>query len=418
MGVMIRAHAWSDTPLGSADAWPQSLRSAVSILLPSKAQIVLFWGPELIAIYNDAYTPTMGTKHPWALGRPARECFSEAWDVLGPLFEGVVKTGEAFWAKEHLFFLNRQGFLEETYYDVSYDPVRVEDGSVGGIFCIVSDQTGRVLGERRLRTLRDLGTRTADAKSAVEVCRDAAAVLATDSTDAPFTLMYLFDAEGNGAELVAVSGINREDVSFRGEIAAADISPLASARAGRAAEIGTDIFLHRAPDAAADRVIVLPISSGTQIVGALATGVSRHLRLAGDYRDFFDMAAARISAAITNARAYEEERRRAEALTELDRAKTAFFSNVSHEFRTPLTLMLGPLEDLLAAGDDGLSRNVAATLDIAHRNSLRLLKLVNTLLDFSRIEAGRIDANYEPVDLAASTTELASVFRSAIEKAG
>ena len=125
-----------------------------------KAQIVLFWGPELITIYNDAYAPVFGTKHPWALGRPARECWSEVWHVLGPLFEGVVRTGEAFWAKDHPFFLHRQGFLEETYYDVSYDPVRIEDGSVGGIFCIVSEQTGRVLGERRLRTLRDLGTRT------------------------------------------------------------------------------------------------------------------------------------------------------------------------------------------------------------------------------------------------------------------
>jgi PAS domain S-box-containing protein len=413
MGVMIRAHAWSETPLGAADGWPQSLRSAVSILLPSKAQIVLFWGPELIAIYNDAYTPTMGTKHPWALGRPARDCFSEAWDVLGPLFEGVVKTGEAFWAKEHLFFLNRQGFLEETYYDVSYDPVRIEDGSVGGIFCIVSDQTGRVLGERRLRTLRELGTRTADAKSAVEVCRRAADVLATDWLDAPFTLMYLFDSQG--AELVVVSGVNREDVSFPREVAP-DTSPLASAREGQPAELAADVFLARVPETAGRRVLVLPLSSGTQIVGALVAGVSRHLRLAGDYRDFFDMAAARISAATTNAQAYEEERRRAEALVELDRAKTAFFSNVSHEFRTPLTLMISPLEDLLAAEDE-LPGDVATRLDVAHRNSLRLLKLVNTLLDFSRIEAGRIDASYEPVDLAALTAELASVFRSAVERA-
>src|SRR5690348_14744418 len=86
MGARIRAHDWASTPVGPPNHRPQSLRSAVSILLPSKAQIVLFWGPELIAIYNDAYAPVFGSKHPWALGRPARECWSEVWQVIGPLF--------------------------------------------------------------------------------------------------------------------------------------------------------------------------------------------------------------------------------------------------------------------------------------------------------------------------------------------
>ena len=146
--------------------------------------------------------------------------------------------------------------------------------------------------------------------------------------------------------------------------------------------------------------------------------MSRFLRLAGDYRDFFDLAVARISAALANVRAYEEERRRAEILAELDRAKTAFFSNVSHEFRTPLTLMLGPLEDILAKPADQVAPDNRELLAIVHRGSLRLLGLVNTLLDFSRIEAGRIQAVYEPTDLATLTADLASSFRSACERAG
>ena len=150
MGALIRAKDWSKTPLGPIDTWPQSLRSAVSILLPSKAQIVLFWGPELVAIYNDAYRPVFGSKHPAALGMPARKCWSEVWDVLEPLFRNVVNTGEAFWAKDHLFGLERHGYVEETYFDVSYDPVRDETGRVGGLFCIVSETTGRIIGERRL----------------------------------------------------------------------------------------------------------------------------------------------------------------------------------------------------------------------------------------------------------------------------
>src|ERR1051326_29301 len=157
MGARMRAFDWAATPLGPLEGWPQSLRSAVSILLPSKAQIILFWGADLVTLYNDAYRPVFGAKHPWALGRPARECWSEVWDVLQPLFEGVRRTGEAFWAQDHRFYLERHGYPEETYFDVSYDPVRDESGEVGGVFCIVSETTGRVLGERRLRTLRDLG---------------------------------------------------------------------------------------------------------------------------------------------------------------------------------------------------------------------------------------------------------------------
>jgi signal transduction histidine kinase len=155
--------------------------------------------------------------------------------------------------------------------------------------------------------------------------------------------------------------------------------------------------------------------------GVIAVGVSPRRELDQEYKGFFELIARRVAAAIAEARAYEAESRRAQALAEIDRAKTAFFSNVSHEFRTPLTLMLGPLEELkgeLARSTASLSAAHYQQIDFAHRNGLRLLKLVNTLLDFSRIEAGRVQAVYEPTDLAGITAELASVFRSAIEKAG
>src|SRR5512145_1821732 len=171
LGEMMRSYDWATTPLGPVEHWPQSLRSAVSILLPSKAQIVLFWGPELITLYNDAYRPVFGAKHPRALGMPVREAWSEIWDKgLGDLFHGVLRTGEAFWARDRLFILERYGYAEETYFDVSYDPVRDESGDVGGVFCIVSETTGRVVGERRLHTLRDLAEQNANARSPEEVC--------------------------------------------------------------------------------------------------------------------------------------------------------------------------------------------------------------------------------------------------------
>ncbi|MGH9337762.1 MAG: GAF domain-containing sensor histidine kinase, partial [Vicinamibacteria bacterium] len=168
-----------------------------------------------------------------------------------------------------------------------------------------------------------------------------------------------------------------------------------------------------------DVAVVLPIPSNIphQPVGILVAGVSARLKLDEFYRGFLELVTTQVSTAIANARAYEEEKRRAEALAELDRAKTAFFSNVSHEFRTPLTLLLGPTEDLLTSRG-ALPPQAREQLIVVHRNALRLQKLVNTLLDFSRIEAGRIEACYQPTDLTAVTADLASVFRSAIERAG
>jgi signal transduction histidine kinase len=169
---------------------------------------------------------------------------------------------------------------------------------------------------------------------------------------------------------------------------------------------------------ASDRVHELAIASPTVPgpSGRLVVGLNPKRPFDAAYQSFLDLVAHELATAIASAHAYEQEKQRAEALAELDRAKTAFFSNVSHEFRTPLTLILGPVEDMLA--DRTTRSGDRARLDLVHRNSVRLLKLVNTLLDFSRIEAGRLLASFEPTDLAALTTDFASAFRSAIERAG
>jgi signal transduction histidine kinase/DNA-binding response OmpR family regulator len=422
MGQRIRGLDWASTSLGPVASWPQSLRSAVSILLPSRAQICLFWGPELIKLYNDAYIPVLGRKHPGVLGRPAREVWSEIWDVLGPLLGGVIMTGEAFRATDHPFYLDRRGFAEETYFDVSYDPVRDETGKVGGVFCIVSETTGRVLSERRLRTLRDLG-RAKEARSAEEACRLALAALASSRQDLPFVSLHLLNPAAG-----VVRSLGAVGVPTGGALSPSDVDlqdrqwPFA-----RVAQSGQPLVLESLPAgaerempeaAASDRTLLLPIAGGGQCAGFVVAGTSRFLPLEGAYRDFLELVAAQIGTAVSHASAYEEERRRAEALAELDRAKTQFFSNVSHEFRTPLTLMLGPLEDVLERSPLTISPEDHATLAVVHRNGRRLLKLVNTLLDFSRIQAGRNEAVYEPTDLAALTTDLAGVFRSAVEQAG
>ena len=417
LGALMRAFDWSTTPLGPPERWPQSLRSAVSILLPSKAQIVLFWGPDFITLYNDAYRPVFGAKHPGALGRPASEAWSEIWESgLRELFEGVVTTGEAFWARDRLFILERHGYPEETYFDVSYDPVRDESGGVGGLFCIVSETSGRVIGERRLRTLRDLAARQAEARTPEEACQLSLESFADNPHDIPFALLYLAQ-HGDVLPLLACGSPGAAALAHpghwpwstvlgSGEPELVPLDPSIPVPAGA---------WPRAPE----RALVLPISGPGQnrSAGMMVVGLNPFHLLEGDYHGFLELVAGQIGAAIANAQAHEEERARAEALAQLDRAKTAFFSNISHEFRTPLTLMLGPLEEALA-GETGLSPEDRDRLESAHRNAGRLLKLVNTLLDFSRLEAGRLEAFYQPTDLAELTTDLASVFRPAIEGAG
>jgi len=381
MGGRMREMDWSKTPVGPPEHWPQSLRSTVSMLLPSKAQIILFWGPECVVFYNDAYRPVFGGKHPQALGLPGREAWSEIWDSqLHQLLAGVVQTGEAFWARDLLFELERYGFLEETYFDVSYDPVRDESGAVGGVFCIVTETTERVVGQRRMALLRDLAARNATARTSRDACVLAMEVLTGRPDDVVFALAYLDN------ELQA-STPDAERL-------------LASA----------------APDLV--KTFGIPSSGAGGRAGRLTVGLNVRRPYDDEYRSFLELVVDQLATALANARAYEEERQRADALAAIDRAKTTFFSNVSHEFRTPLTLMLGPIGNLLADAGDPMTPAQRNQVEILRRNAGRLLKLVNALLDFSRIEAGRAQATYVPADVCNLTRDLAGAFRSAIEHAG
>jgi len=422
LGALIRAKDWAATPLGPIDAWPQSLRSCVSHLLPSRAQIVLFWGPDFVTVYNDAYRPVFGGKHPRVLGLPGRESWSELWDMLQPLLAGVVNTGDAFWATDLLFIIERHGYTEETYFDVSYDPVRDETGQVGGVFCIVSETTGRVIGERRLAALRDLGRVANGAAGAGDIFRSTAAVLENYSNDIPFAALYSWDEASATARLEAVAGIAAGDDGAPMCIDATNRHeswPLGGDAEIVLAEPPPHVQLPRGPwpEPVTHAAILRLATRANETYGYLVCGLSARRKFDDDYRDFVRLVGANISGALAGVRALEDERRRSEQLAELDRAKTAFFSNVSHEFRTPLTLMLGPLEDLLAKSDS-LPTDDRALLAVAQRNGIRLLRLVNTLLDFARIEAGRAQATYQPTDLRVLTEDLASNFRSACERAG
>ena len=398
--------------------WSEALRTTVGLLLRNRFPMLLWWGPRFIQFYNDAYLPIPAAKHPQAMGQAGAECWAEIWDVLRPMVEAPFSGKPATWSDDLSLLLNRKGFLEETHFKFAYSPVpdeSVQPTGIGGVLATVAETTEQVYGERQLRTLRELGARAAEAKTPDQACKTAAVTFDENPSDVPFALFYLLDADGRQARLASSCGFERDGgpanpgvielVTARGETA----WPLGRIVARGQPEVVTDL---RARFGALPRgrwlepphsAFVLPLTAPTEprAYGVLIAGLSPHRALDEGYRTFFELAVAQIVTAIRNAQAYQEERRRAEALAEIDRAKTAFFSNVSHEFRTPLTLMLGPQEDALGSPGGALG---GEDLRAVHRNTLRLLKLVNTLLDFSRIEAGRVQASYRPVDLAILTT--------------
>lgn len=431
MGAVIRSRDWTATPLGPRERWPQSLKTAVSLILDSQHPMWIGWGPEMTFLYNDAYLHVLGSaKHPWALGRPAAEVWAEIWDVCGPLADKVFREGAASFADDVRLFMNRGDFLEETYYSFSYSPIRDESGNVAGLFCPSNDVTPKVLNARRLRTLSELATNALIEKATDKACASAMRTLGKNPDDVPFALLYLAEADGMYAVLEQSAGLTDSAESLKPP--RVELSRDSNDRVWPVAEVfRTSRFqqisvreLKSIPRGAAGRpvedAVVLPVASAGQDrpLGVLIAGINPTRKLDAEYRTFFELIAGQVATAIQSAQAAEQEKTRADRLAEIDRAKTVFFSNVSHEFRTPLTLMLSPVEEILSKGGARPADEIRELLKLVHRNGLRLQKLVNTLLDFSRIEAGRVQASYVPTELASFTADLASNFRPACEQAG
>ena len=340
----------------------------------------------------------------------------------------MLKSGEATWDEALPLFLERSGYPEETYHTFSYSPLYDDFGGVAGMLCVVTEETLRVIGERRLAVLRDLAAELSSTKSEQEIFSATERCLAKATHDFPFALTYLCDASKKTGKLAILSGVvagspaAQEDIDCTAndgnwpfeEVLQRNEPVVIDGLSDRLGELPAGPW-PKAPQ----KALLVPISESgqTKPTGIFIAGINPFRPLDDTYRSFIGLFVGQLAAGISSAHAYQAEKRRAEALAEIDRAKTTFFSNVSHEFRTPLTLILGPLTDLLDEHRE-FPNQAAEELRVVHRNSLRLLKLVNSLLDFSRIEAGRVKATYLPTDLAAFTNDLASMFRSATDKAG
>ena len=427
MAKLIKAKDWSTTALGPITTWPQSLRTVVSLAQASNSPISLIWGPGHVQIYNDGYWPICAAKHPTAMGQDFRECWATAWPVIGEAYAAAL-AGKPSYLEKMRIFLDRYGFMEETWFTFSFSPITDESGKVGGLFHPVTEMTSQMLSERRSRILRDLAICTGTAKTTADVFVLATQILAESDLDIPFVAFYLVDAEIGRAHFAAQCGlppgrsICPEEVNLA--LPVTSPWPIAEVVLSGSARPIPDLAqclsgLHIGPyEENATQGLALPIAQpgSARPAAVMLAGVSSRLILDESYRSFYDGVVAAISASLANARAYEAANMK--ALAEIDRAKATFYSNVSHEFRTPLTLMLGPLEDELGERELPLPTERRERLQTAHRNALRLLKLVNSLLDFSRIEAGRSEQLCVPTDLAALTAGIASGFRSAMERGG
>ena len=412
VAALMRARDWTTTPLGPPSTWPTSLRTILQVMLSSRYAMWMAWGPELTFFCNDAYRPTLGVKTDW-LGARSDRVWEEIWPDVGPRIDHVLRTGEATWDEALMLILERSGFPEETYHTFSYSPVADDAGATNGMLCVVTEGTQGVLGERRLHVLRDLALRLAPSRTRADLWTSVKDCLAVDSRDLPLASAYVFDDDGSTRQTF-VSGI------AHGSPHVTPDWPLDALRTGGVETLVVDGTGLRsiAWNKTSPQALLVPITiqGGATPIGVFVAGLNPYRMLDAEYRGFIELFVGQVAAGLTAVDAFEAERERAESLAALDLAKTAFFSNVSHEFRTPLTLMLGPLEDALVDAEQTPQQR--ERLVVAHRNSLRLLRLVNALLDFSRIESGRAQAIFRPTDLPTLTSELASSFRSATDKAG
>ena len=426
MGQRIREYDWSATSLGPMEDWPQSLRTCVRIMLTSRQPIWIGWGNELIKLYNDAYISIVGGKHPWALGKPASQVWQDIWREIEPLLKQVMEKNEGTYVESQLLIMERNGYPEETYYTFSYTPIPGDNGHTAGMICANTDDTERIIGERQLKTLTELGKNLNDSKSNEEIVSKVIGTLSGNTRDFPALFFYSLKETKVSLHQSSVQPEAGQylpkDLSLKetGDLAELLREATATKKMQVLDNLQSAIGLlpRGAWEISPTKAVILPIAQNNakDPYGFLFIGLNPYRLLDDKYRSFCSLIADLIATSFSNVNMMEEERKSLEAMAEIDRAKTLFFSNISHEFRTPLSLLIGPIEDVL--NDTSIGASNKQRMEVAFRNALRMQKLVNTVLEFSKIEAGKLEGQFTRVDICALTTDFTSIFRSAIEKSG
>jgi signal transduction histidine kinase/DNA-binding response OmpR family regulator len=419
---------WSATPLGPPDKWPGLLRLVVDLCLDSEFPVQISWGPDLLVLYNHAYIPLLGAeKHPWALGRPALEVGPDLWPASEQHSREVMETGRAYHSDDQRLIIDRHGYPEEAYFTFSLSAIRDVDGKIVGLFNAITETTQHILYERRLQVLRRLGAMSITTDDSLpSTCRAAVEVIGRNRKSVPFAAVYLRELPDQAPRRTAGYGFDESAVA-----SCELVEPTPTG--GPVLEVlehGGTVLVSGLRDRypgvfepgplgplTPDQAFALPVFMlGRRApVGVLIIGVNPYWRPDEAYTAFAAMAARQLGVIITDAVSFQNERKRQQALEELDRARTEFFQNITHELRAPLTMLLTPLQDILDEPGVVLSAAARDTVETSVRAGDRLQRVVDALLDISRAESGALMPDREEIDLASVTADVVEGFRPIAE---
>jgi CheY-like chemotaxis protein len=427
-GVLVTKVDWKNSSLGSIEQWPQSLFSAVVVGLKSRLPTCIFWGPESILFYNDSYIPMIDNNHP-ALGLKASIIQSDIGPILIQANRLVISGEMSTLIEDRALSCCRSGVIEECYVTISSSAIIDEKNNIGGVIHTVIDTTKKIVDTRRINLLSDL-SRATELTTKDEAIKLAIEVISKNPADVTFAVLYNHVEDASLLTLETyTTGIDLSNNSCPSFI---DLKaerreyfwPIQEAMKTGFAIVNNlpqfvNIFGGKWPEPTIQAAVInIPKNNNSRSRGILIVGLSPRRPFDTDYKTFLMLVAKQISQSFVTTEIYEIQSKRNAELEEMDKAKTIFFTNVSHEFRTPLTLMLGPLADSINDTNDPLSPQQRGRLLMIQRNSIRLLKLVNSLLDFSRIQAGRAQAQFVPVNITKLTREISSSFEPLLEDAG
>ncbi|MCZ2827227.1 SpoIIE family protein phosphatase [Modestobacter sp. VKM Ac-2986] len=363
----VLEHDWAATALGDVETWSPTLFATVGTCLNSRFPMLLIWGPDLVMVYNDAYAPLLGARHPEALGRSLSDVWADIWPTLRGMVEQV-HGGEATFSEDLLLVTSRDGFEEETYFTFSFSPVVEPGGHVAGILDTVVETTSRVLAARRMSVLQQLGSLPRSVHGSTEAaCAAALEVLASARADCPFGLVHLVEDDGHGARRTGAFGLDpgrspSDDAlqaAVRQAVATGAVVPIGDLGARLPGLTGTGAG--PVGPAAVDTAFALPLTAAgrDRPVGALVLGASPHLRVDAEYLTFLELAAGQVAAAVADAQAVLAERRRAAERAELDHSRAQFFTEVAVTLQRAV---LGPT--VLPAGFSVHYEPAAGTLEV------------------------------------------------------